>query len=273
VLAEARPLLDAGALRSVLTGTARRLPGAAVTEQGAGLISLGAASAGELATTPTTLAFGNARAAPWHRWQDVVVRNVSSRPLRVRVIVRRHSEGAALVRVFSTLTSFVLQPGKKERVSLVAAVSTRPVGNLPAQGSIVFATSGGSTIRLPWVVTFVQKSGSVLGPLKLSTDTFSPSTTTPALLTFRAGSLVVNGAGVAVQPVSLLRLDLLSAGGTDLGTLATLRDLLPGRYAFGLTGRSSAGNPLAKGRYRIRVTAVPNLPGRPSVAEATFTIQ
>ena len=119
----------------------------------------------------------------------------------------------------------------------------------------------------------MQRSGSVLGPLRLSTDTFSPSTTTPALLTFRAGLLVANGSSVAVQPVSLLRLDLLTESGTDLGTLATLRDLLPGRYAFGLTGRSSAGNPLGKGRYRIRVTAVPSLPGRPSVAETTFTIQ
>jgi hypothetical protein len=158
-------------------------------------------------------------------------------------------------------------------VSLVAAVSTPPVGDLPAEGSIVLATTGGSTISLPWVVTFVQRSGSVLGPLRLSTDTFSPSTTTPALLTFRAGLLVANGSSVAVQPVSLLRLDLLAEDGTDLGTLATLRDLLPGRYAFGLTGRSSAGNPLGKGRYRLRVTAVPSLPGRPSVAETTFTIQ
>jgi subtilisin family serine protease len=273
VLAEARPLLDAPALRSVLTGTARRLPSTAVTEEGAGLVALGGASAGELTTSPTTLAFGNARSVPWHRWQDVVVRNVSLRPLRVRVIVRRHAEGAALVRVFSTLTSFVLQPGKRQKVSLVAAVSTRPVGNLAAQGSIVLDVSGGSAISLPWVVTFVQRSGSVLGPLKLSSDAFSPSTTTPALLTFRAGLLVPSGAGVAVQPVSLLRLDLLDAVGNDLGTLATLRDLLPGRYAFGLTGRSSAGNPLGKGRYRVRVTAVPSLPGPPSIAETTFTIQ
>ncbi len=77
VLAEARPLLDASALRSVLTGTARRLPSTAVTDEGAGLVALGGASAGELATSPTTLAFGNARSVPWHRWQDVVVRNVS----------------------------------------------------------------------------------------------------------------------------------------------------------------------------------------------------
>ena len=138
----------------------------------------------------------------------------------------------------------------------------------------MLADVGGSTISLPWVVTFVQRSGSVLGPLRLSTDTFSPSTTTPALLTFRAGLLVAERlerrgpARLAAAPRPAH-----ATSGTDLGTLATLRDLLPGRYAFGLTGRSSAGNPLGKGRYRIRVTAVPSLPGRPSVAETTFTIQ
>ena len=70
-----------------------------------------------------------------------------------------------------------------------------------------------------------------------------------------------------------LRLQLLDSEGNDLGTLATLRDLLPGRYAFGLTGRTPAGNTLQPGQYRLRVTAVPSLAGRASRAGVTFTIK
>jgi hypothetical protein len=70
-----------------------------------------------------------------------------------------------------------------------------------------------------------------------------------------------------------MRLDLLDAKGTVIGTLVTLRDLLPGRYAFGLTGRTPVGNTLTPGRYRIRVTAVPSFPTTPSQAEVAFTIK
>ena len=36
-----------------------------------------------------------------------------------------------------------------------------------------------------------------------------------------------------------------------------MHDLLPGRYAFGLTGRGPAGRPLAPGRYDVRLRAYP----------------
>ena len=54
--------------------------------------------------------------------------------------------------------------------------------------------------------------------------------------------------------------------------MARLRDVLPGRYAFGLTGRGPRGGPLAKGPYRLRVLAVP--PDGPAEAETvTFRIR
>ena len=85
----------------------------------------------------------------------------------------------------------------------------------------------------------------MLGPLRLSNKSFEPSDAGPALLSFRAGQLAVQGGRDAVQPLALLSLELLDSDGNELGTLATLRDLLPGRYAFGLTGRTPAGNTLA----------------------------
>jgi hypothetical protein len=273
VLAQARPSLNAGALRSVLVGSAQRVSGASVASEGTGLVSLGAAAAAELAAEPTTLAFGNARSAGLKRWQSVVVRNVSTRRVRVRVRFAPYAQGAAAVKFRAFPARFTIAVGETRRVRLVAAIRTAPIGTAPAEGSVLFVPAAGPVLRLPWAMTFTQPPDTVLGPLKLSTDSFAPSDSGPALLTFRAGRLVTEAGRDAVQPVALLSLELLDAKGTVLGTLATLRDLLPGRYAFGLTGRTPAGNALAKGRYRILVTAVPSLSGPSSSAEVEFTIK
>ena len=76
-----------------------------------------------------------------------------------------------------------------------------------------------------------------------------------------AGALEQEATGPDVQP--LLRLDVeLFRGRKRLGLLARLRDVLPGQVAIGLTGRDPDGNRLQRGRYRIRLTAVPTT-GRP----------
>jgi subtilisin family serine protease len=273
VLAEARPLLRAAELRSVLVGSARRLPSVSVTAQGAGLVSLGGAAAAELAAEPTTLAFGNARAAGWTGRQNVVVRNISTRPLPLRVRFAPHAQGAAPVQFRAVPARLTIPVGQTRRVRLEAAVTAAPIGTATAEGSVVLAPAAGAPLRLPWAVTFAEPPETVLGPLRLSTDSFTPSAAGPALLTFRAGQLVSEAGRYAVQPIALLTLELVDAEGNELGALATLRDLLPGRYAFGLTGRTPAGNALAKGRYRVRVTAVPNLRGPVDRASVAFTIK
>ena len=113
LLAQARPGLDAGELRSVLVGTARPLRGETVTSEGAGLISLGAASAAEVTADPATLALGNAHAAGWE-----VAREVSTRALRVRVRIERESEGAAAVRFAAYPGRFRLAAGATRRFRL-----------------------------------------------------------------------------------------------------------------------------------------------------------
>jgi subtilisin family serine protease len=273
VLAEARPLLSAAELRSALAGSARRLPGASVASEGAGLVSLGGAAAAELSVDQTTLALGNAQAAGWTRTRSFVVRNISTRPLRVRVRFAPHAQGAAPVVFRAFPARFTLPGGRTRRVRVVAAIKLAPIGTAPAEGSVVLAPFAGASVRLPWAVTFAQPAASILGPLHLSTNTFAPSDAGPALLTFRAGQLVTEAGRDAVQPIALLTLELLDADKNPLGTLATLRDLLPGRYAFGLTGRTPAGNTLAKGGYRLRVTAVPSLGGPAARAAVAFTIK
>ena len=57
----------------------------------------------------------------------------------------------------------------------------------------------------------------------------------------------------------MARLDVVlwRADGTQVGTLARLRDVLPGRYTFGLTGRGPDGQRLPPGDYVLRVVAYP----------------
>ena len=74
-----------------------------------------------------------------------------------------------------------------------------------------------------------------------------------------------------MQPVA--RLDVqLWRGGDGLGLLARVRDLLPGRYTFGLTGRDPRGNELPPGDYRLRLVAWPTGRGAPTVRSLTFTV-
>ena len=68
-------------------------------------------------------------------------------------------------------------------------------------------------------------------------------------------------------------LDIRGPKGTKLGILAQLRDLLPGRYAFGLTGRDAKGETLDPGRYRVQLTAFPTGEGPPSKVSVVFAIR
>ena len=66
---------------------------------------------------------------------------------------------------------------------------------------------------------------------------------------------------------------LTSESGSDLGLLVRMRDLLPGSYAFGLTGRDPNGNTLPAGDYTLTLIAFPPDHSRPTFRQVTFTIQ
>jgi hypothetical protein len=76
----------------------------------------------------------------------------------------------------------------------------------------------------------------------------------------------------AIAPVARFALDLWNSAGQRLGTLATLTDVLPGRYTFGITGRSPAGADLEPGVYTLRIIARPLDGTRRSVRIVRFTI-
>src|SRR5262249_31882705 len=130
---------------------------------------------------------------------------------------------------------------------------------------------GGIPIRVPWTAV-IGAPPPLITAVTLSSQKFTPSETSPAVLVFRAGSVVHTAGGASIQPVLRLDLALRNAKGQTYGLLARLRDVLPGRYAFGLTGRDPKGRLLGPGDYVVRLTAVPTAPARPTVVQVHFKI-
>ena len=93
------------------------------------------------------------------------------------------------------------------------------------------------------------------------------------MLAFTAGRLVESEGRYEVQAVDRLDMELRRAGAKQpLGLLARLRHLLPGRYAFGLTGRGPGGKVLRPGRYELRLVAYPTGADPPTRHTVRFTI-
>jgi minor extracellular serine protease Vpr len=269
LLVQARPELDASALKGLLAGTAQPLPRDSVAAQGAGELDLGTAYPAEAAALPTTLSFGRARAAGWHATRRLVVRNLSTRALRIRVVADARDVGGARGLVFGFAPEHVRIPaGGIARVYVAARALSSTTA--PIEGTFTVQPEGSTPIRVPWLITVRPRVDGLLSAPRLSSATFKPSDNAPAVLSFQAGRIAAGG---QLEPVARLDLELRGAKGERLGVLARLRDLLPGRYAFGLTGRNVKGDTLEPGRYRLLLTAYPTGDGPPSRAQVTFTIR
>jgi subtilisin family serine protease len=273
LLGQARPELDAQALKSVLVASARPLPDDDVLSQGAGLVDLGGAAASELAAAPTSLAFGRATGARWVGRQALVLTNLSVRRIRLDLAMRVGREGAAAIDFLVRPNRLTLNPGKSVRIHVRAQVRSALDGTAPASGALVVTPLGGREARVPWAITFGPAPRPALSAVRLSRGRFQPSDATPALLTFLAGSVEPTGEGEEVRPLARLDLELLTADGESRGLLARLRDVLPGRYSFGVTGRDPAGSILPAGDYRLRLIASPTVGGAPTERTIAFTIK
>jgi len=75
-----------------------------------------------------------------------------------------------------------------------------------------------------------------------------------------------------VRAVDVLEVQLWRAGEL-LGVLARRRELLPGRYTFGLTGRGPDGERLEAGSYVVRVVARPGDGTRRQVESVTYVVR
>jgi len=106
--------------------------------------------------------------------------------------------------------------------------------------------------------------GELIRSAALSTKAFRPSDRNPALLSVDAGGIRTIAGSLELLPLARLDVGLARADGTPIGLLARLRDVLPGRYTFGLTGRGPSGEPLPPGRYVVTVSGFPVDGGSPS---------
>jgi subtilisin family serine protease len=261
LLAQTRPELDAAALKGALIGTATR----------GGLLDLGAASAVEVVAEPATLALGHAGQRGWSGAERLVVRNLSPRRLRVNISVGRLGEVGGIALAVSP-AAVTLPPHGQERVFLAARLAYVPPGERTVAAALELRAGGGAPVKVPWTIMLGPPPRGLLGGVRLSTDRFRPSDSAPALLELRAGRLVERAGVSEVLPVSHLDLELWR-GGERLGRLSRLRNLLPGRYTFGLTGRGPLGRQLNPGRYRLRLLAYPTGDGPPSRQNVEFTIR
>ncbi|HET8606533.1 MAG TPA: S8 family serine peptidase, partial [Gaiellaceae bacterium] len=271
LLAQARPGLDAPALKSLLVGYAHPIEDP-VTAAGAGALDVGAAAAAEVAVEPASLALGAWTGKTWHVTKTLTLRNVSTRWLRISVVARPDGGESELLAIRSRPDQVVLRPGASKQVALTVGLAALPSGRL-ATGSIELDYGGAQPLRIPWAIDYRPYAGPLIAAARLTAKRLKPSDAAPVRLELDAGAVVRAGGEVEVQPVSRLDVQLYRADGTGLGLLARLRDLLPGRYTFGLTGRDPAGRVLPPGDYRLRLVAWPTLPGKPSVRVLPFAVQ
>jgi hypothetical protein len=268
-LAQARPDLDAVGLRSALTGTARAPTGTALAARGRGIVDATRAAALEVVTEPSSIAFGRGSGDGWDGRRELVVRNVSSRPMTVYVAARSRGGDVAL-RVKPRLLKI---PARATGVVKVRARVVGASGVPVATGVIRLAPQGSEALDVPWAVVLSPPSDELLGDVQLSEHRFSPSDLTPAVLGVQIGTVERDHARPVLQPAIRFDAVLLDGDGRPLGLLARLRDVLPGRYAFGLTGRGPDGRPLPSGDYRLRLMAWPAGGGKAFVRTIRFGVE
>jgi subtilisin family serine protease len=271
LLAQMRPALDGPALQSLLVGYAQP-GGAPATEVGAGTFRLGASAVGEVAAQPATLGFGIWGGSHWHATRTIVVRNVSTRRLQISLsaVAQGDSEALHLKVVPDQVT---LRVGQAVTVKVTVRAASAPAAPL-VTGVIQVAPSGSETLRVPWAISFRRYKTNLLPHVSLTESSFKPSDTSPSVLTMQVGNLVHDN-GLQIQPVSRLDILLYTASGRFAGVLGRLRNLLPGSYSFGITGRGPSSTQLPPGGYQLRFAAWPTLPRNaiPSRAQVSFRIE
>jgi hypothetical protein len=271
LLAQMRPSLDGPSLDSLLVGYAQR-GGAPATQVGGGTLRLGASAVGEVAAQPATLGFGVWGGKRWHGTRTIVVRNVSTRALRLSVSATTTGESEAVGFTIKP-NDLVLGIGRAKRIK-IRVVAPAEARSRVLTGAIQVSPNGSSTLRVPWALVFKAPRANLLARVTLSDASFAPSDTNPAVLTVQAGN-VLRDDGIQIAPVSRLDVLLYSASGQYRGVMARLRDLLPGSYSFGITGRGPTSAPLAAGSYELRLAAWPTLPrgAKPTRAQVKFRIE
>ncbi len=249
LLAEGRPALDAPALQGVLVGSAQRAD-LDPTASGAGVVDLRAAVQQEAYAEPSLLSFGAVGKAGAERVLHIT--NVSTRTLAVSIGNTAIAPKGVEISVDPQRVR--IRPGRSADVVVNANTSQLSSEAGAATGELVLRTGDSPEVHVPWAVA-VPAPVELVSRVKIRMTGKRVSDATPAALSFVAGSVSATPEP-QVRSVELLDVELWR-GGTRLGLLARRRELLPGRYTFGLTGRSPTGARLRRGTYTIRLLAFP----------------
>jgi hypothetical protein len=268
-LAQARPGLDAEGLRSALAGTAHPLARGPAVAQGTGVVDAGRAAQAEVVVRPATISFGRGSGDGWQGRRTVMLRNVSTRPLTIYLAVRPRRSAVALEVSPRRVT---VPAGGSAAVRLRARVVRAPA-RTAVTGTIRIAPRGSEPLDVPWGVVLSPPPEDLIADVELSDDSFAPSDLTPTVLAVRIGTIErVQGRDV-LQPALRFDVVLEDEAHKPLGLLARLRDVLPGRYAFGVTGRGPDGRLLARGRYVLRLLAWPAAGGKAVTRTIPFAVE
>ena len=267
LLAEGRPQADATTLHALLVGSAQRRDLDA-SASGAGLLDLRAAVQQEVVAIPSSVSFGAPVRDSLELDQVVRVRNVSTRPLELAV------QSIALapkgVEITIDPEELELEPGASANVVVRADTSALSERAGSATGELVLVGSG-SDVHIPWAVAVPPPGTELVSDVSLRETGTRVSDATPVVLSLVAGAIVPRP-GPQLVPVDDLEVQL-RRGDDLLGVLARRRELLPGRYTFGLTGRGPGGERLARGSYTIRVVARPVGRQRPQAVDVEYRVR
>jgi hypothetical protein len=130
---------------------------------------------------------------------------------------------------------------------------------------------GGTTLQIPWTIAVPAAKQDLIPSARLSSGSFVPSDVDPAVLTVVAGRVDGSLERPQLLPLESLAIELYR-GDHYVGRLALVRDLLPGRYSFGITGRGPGGKRLPPGAYELRLMATPVDGGATDEQVVPFTI-
>ena len=128
-------------------------------------------------------------------------------------------------------------------------------------------------MHVPWAVAVPAPTTDLLTRVSLETASDGRvSDASPAVLSLVAGALIATP-GPQVRPLDVLEVQLRRRNRQMIGVLLSRREILPGRYTFGLTGRGPGGERLRRGSYIVRVVARPGDGSRQQVEDLPYRVR
>jgi len=274
LLAAARPTLDASGLRAALIAGATPLPGrspGAGAVAPAGVVDLRGAERAPVIATPAVLTLP--AAAPGRRFEvgdTIRLRNPGRRA--VTVAASAHGELPRGVRLLLAPRRLRIPAGGSGVLRVRARGRGRPAAAY-LTGAIRLASGRGVT-SVPYALPLAKAAPAPLGPLRLVREDGRVEG-----VRFSAGSVrrEEGGYAISVLPVGRLTLRLVPEAGGDavreLTPSGGSRELLPGEYAYTLTGETLGELPAGAYRFVARARGPGPRGARTTRASRAFEVR